>query len=287
MFVQVSVLRRVVLSLASSACFVIAEQFAKQPCEGVVTIKGWSGEITVIGGPPSSSLQNTDYRTCTWLIDPPAEANSVKFCAVSSNFGERDYLELHASRQRLVAAFSRSRPMEACVTFPTGDTASWILVSRSFHTRIDIAYLCERTHDRRHAFLIVVSFAIFVCVSAVLAKLVQGNRERLRFPFNVQAPAAVGHASCTWYQPPHRKAQGQHVVFAQRGCLDSEWPLDQCCVCLESFTEGEGLWRLPCSHYFHKECVDKWFAVSRFKTRRCPLCNGDPVDPACRVSHGL
>lgn len=277
MCVQVSVLRRVWVSLVS-ACCVIAEQVANQPCEGVVTIERRSGEIAVIGGPPSSSPQNADYRTCTWLIAPPAPVNSIKFCTRSSNFGERDYLELRDSSRRLVASFSRSRPMEACVTLPNGDTASWILISRSFDTRVDITYLCEGTHDRRDVFLILISCSLSVAVSAVVAKVVQNYRERQTYTNNLQAPAAVGRASCTRYQPPDRRAEGQHVTFTKRECLDSEWTLDQCCVCLESFKADERLRRLPCSHYFHKNCVDKWFAVGRFKTRRCPLCNGDPVD---------
>lgn len=46
---------------------------------------------------------------------------------------------------------------------------------------------------------------------------------------------------------------------------------DSCSVCLEEFQVGEVIRNLPCTHPFHKDCVDKWL----YKKHSCPLCKYD------------
>ena len=46
---------------------------------------------------------------------------------------------------------------------------------------------------------------------------------------------------------------------------------DSCSVCLEEFKSGEVLRILPCTHPFHRDCVDKWL----YKKHTCPLCKFD------------
>merc|ERR1712151_841264 len=50
-----------------------------------------------------------------------------------------------------------------------------------------------------------------------------------------------------------------------------------CCLCLESFAAEDEVRILPCSHLFHKDCVDKWFAARRFRPRSCPNCRQNPL----------
>eukprot|EP00455_Lapot_gusevi_P040622 TRINITY_DN4612_c0_g1_i2.p1 TRINITY_DN4612_c0_g1~~TRINITY_DN4612_c0_g1_i2.p1 ORF type:complete len:386 (-),score=45.48 TRINITY_DN4612_c0_g1_i2:130-1287(-) len=50
-----------------------------------------------------------------------------------------------------------------------------------------------------------------------------------------------------------------------------------CCICREDFERDSPVLRLPCSHFYHKECVMPWFE----KRNTCPLCRhelptGDP-----------
>lgn len=44
-----------------------------------------------------------------------------------------------------------------------------------------------------------------------------------------------------------------------------------CCICLAKYANNDELRELPCSHFFHKECVDKWLKINA----SCPLCKGD------------
>ncbi|VDP52928.1 unnamed protein product, partial [Soboliphyme baturini] len=41
-----------------------------------------------------------------------------------------------------------------------------------------------------------------------------------------------------------------------------------CCICLEEFVAGEEVRVLPCTHFFHTACIDRWLITNR----KCPLC---------------
>ncbi|GAA0149325.1 hypothetical protein LIER_08532 [Lithospermum erythrorhizon] len=44
-----------------------------------------------------------------------------------------------------------------------------------------------------------------------------------------------------------------------------------CCICLAKYSNNDELKELPCSHFFHKECVDKWLKINA----TCPLCKAE------------
>jgi len=49
-------------------------------------------------------------------------------------------------------------------------------------------------------------------------------------------------------------------------------PGECCCVvCLEPMRRAEIVRILPCCHFYHKDCVDRWLQ----RHKRCPVCNGD------------
>ena len=35
---------------------------------------------------------------------------------------------------------------------------------------------------------------------------------------------------------------------------------------------------LPCDHFFHQGCIDRWFATKAYQVRSCPLCKRDPLE---------
>ncbi|EME80048.1 uncharacterized protein MYCFIDRAFT_198389 [Pseudocercospora fijiensis CIRAD86] len=74
-------------------------------------------------------------------------------------------------------------------------------------------------------------------------------------------------------QPGYAKPTSVKPYFfykkAAERVLDNE-----CQVCHESFEEGGLIAELPCWHFFHAECFQKWLL------RKCPLrCNADTVPP--------
>ena len=49
------------------------------------------------------------------------------------------------------------------------------------------------------------------------------------------------------------------------------WILQVCCICLANYVNNDELRELPCAHYFHMECVDKWLKTNAL----CPLCKSE------------
>lgn len=43
-----------------------------------------------------------------------------------------------------------------------------------------------------------------------------------------------------------------------------------CSVCYEEYKDTDNMRLLGCAHYYHRECVEKWFTESQ--TTTCPLC---------------
>jgi len=64
------------------------------------------------------------------------------------------------------------------------------------------------------------------------------------------------------------------VITTEEEAQGSAEEADVCCViCLDNYCEGDMIRTLPCSHEFHKSCIDPWM-MERFT---CPLCKYDIV----------
>ncbi len=44
-----------------------------------------------------------------------------------------------------------------------------------------------------------------------------------------------------------------------------------CSICLDDFVVGDKIMYLPCFHYYHSKCIEKWMQNSD----KCPLCNNE------------
>ncbi|XP_019438793.1 PREDICTED: E3 ubiquitin-protein ligase At1g63170-like isoform X2 [Lupinus angustifolius] len=55
-----------------------------------------------------------------------------------------------------------------------------------------------------------------------------------------------------------------------------------CCICLAKYENNDELRELPCSHIFHKECVDKWLKINAL----CPLCKSEVGENLTRSNSG-
>eukprot|EP00435_Cladocopium_sp_Y103_P046926 s1358_g13.t1 len=81
------------------------------------------------------------------------------------------------------------------------------------------------------------------------------------------------------------RAQEQQVVASLEALPLEKWKIEggrrrstnECCLCLEDYGDEDMLRVLPCCHYFHQACIDKWFSANRFIPRSCPLCKRDPM----------
>ncbi|KAJ8644627.1 hypothetical protein MRB53_006375 [Persea americana] len=47
-----------------------------------------------------------------------------------------------------------------------------------------------------------------------------------------------------------------------------------CCICLAKYVDNDELRELPCTHFFHMACVDKWLKINA----SCPLCKSERSD---------
>lgn len=52
--------------------------------------------------------------------------------------------------------------------------------------------------------------------------------------------------------------------------------VQSCCICLAKYADNEELKELPCYHFFHIGCIDKWLKINA----SCPLCK-------CEIAEGI
>eukprot|EP00873_Tetraselmis_striata_P021864 jgi/Tetstr1/442128/TSEL_030282.t1 len=76
-----------------------------------------------------------------------------------------------------------------------------------------------------------------------------------------------GHAGCAGDAP-----EGSEPRSGAQSVSDSE--ADLCSVCLCAYETSETVRKLPCSHYFHAECLDPWMK----RTGTCPSCRWSIVE---------
>ncbi|KAK7306159.1 hypothetical protein VNO77_44082 [Canavalia gladiata] len=61
----------------------------------------------------------------------------------------------------------------------------------------------------------------------------------------------------------------RRVSITQYKTLCDAMTIVECCVCLSGFEANQEVSELPCKHFFHRACLDKWFHNNHIT---CPLC---------------
>ena len=69
--------------------------------------------------------------------------------------------------------------------------------------------------------------------------------------------------------PPSRGATPEQVASCQQRVISEDDNYDgECCICLAPYEANDQVRILPCSHSYHKDCIDHWLERSVL----CPLC---------------
>lgn len=63
-------------------------------------------------------------------------------------------------------------------------------------------------------------------------------------------------------------------LFADDANPADERPQKECCFCLEEYNAEAAIVQTPCSHFMHRDCLDRWLQQSHV----CPICRSDLED---------
>eukprot|EP00928_Gymnodinium_smaydae_P045963 TRINITY_DN30590_c0_g1_i1.p1 TRINITY_DN30590_c0_g1~~TRINITY_DN30590_c0_g1_i1.p1 ORF type:complete len:432 (-),score=70.34 TRINITY_DN30590_c0_g1_i1:75-1370(-) len=130
--------------------------------------------------------------------------------------------------------------------------------------------ICFYWHFRQARYTIEHSEVLSVEDLMARRRLERQRRDMVR---ETLAEAAEPHIVAALEALPTRQ-WGADLVSpaAEAGDKQEASGVEECTLCLEKFEESDSLRVLPCSHHFHKDCIDSWFASKRLLMRTCPLC---------------
>lgn len=109
---------------------------------------------------------------------------------------------------------------------------------------------------------------------SVLVFLLGGICGRIVEHYNKPRPAVVKPKAV---QQPLTEVRLAAVPPAEARELAADCP-----VCLHDFDDREPCSRLPCSHIFHRDCINRWLSRG---SRSCPICRMDAASPAPGLRH--
>ncbi|XP_053329420.1 E3 ubiquitin-protein ligase ZNRF3 [Spea bombifrons] len=116
------------------------------------------------------------------------------------------------------------------------------------------------------AFFVVVSLVCLILLIKIKLK-----QRRSQNSMNRMAVQALEKMETRKY-----KAKGKGVREGSGGGLDSpsSSSTSDCAICLEKYIDGEELRVIPCTHRFHKRCVDPWL----LQNHTCPHCRHNIIE---------
>ncbi|KAL6883339.1 hypothetical protein ACP4OV_010753 [Aristida adscensionis] len=125
------------------------------------------------------------------------------------------------------------------------------------------------------AILVVCLFLFIIAVVPVYDCITERREERERLQRRVleaddrrrHQEAALQRRQQTAVRALQR--QIEMIGGVVRAGTDEQERGDLCVICLDPIDADEELRVLPCRHAFHRQCVDKWFAIGNLV---CPIC---------------
>jgi len=91
--------------------------------------------------------------------------------------------------------------------------------------------------------------------------------------------AQINQLPVNLYNGKAKKLKITQEKRSGKKCMEISEPStnDSCAVCILDYKNGDLLKTLPCSHKFHKGCIDKWLEMKS----ECPMCKHDLSNLSC------
>lgn len=254
---------------------------------------------------------------CLFSIDPAEKISSIRFNSSFATFGSSDKLEFYGDLNRngpynsiSQGAYSRFRRLPSPM-FTLSDEVHIVLRGSSAETHFELYYECivdENEGLKLSAlwlslWLTMLFLMVFVCCALGFwmmrhrrrrledlrdahSIMIHGELVRMRSQANRRAALEevtaqeVGDVAAL-EAIPVRTASECELTEVNGGAAEET---AECSLCLEAFKPTDEVRLLPCEHYFHKTCIDKWFHAKQFQNRSCPLCKRNPISNAASVA---
>jgi len=257
------------------------------------------GQISGKGWPPGSETK----ERCAWHIHPGIMLESINFRVDALEIHGDDHLAFYIApphKSRPIAFATATSPLQSEISLSGSNEVLLILNAEAASTHFSLSYECVPAGRRIGSvylpvilYYMVLSAFAFVCILFFVTLIYwlcycrarRTQQQTLRSSFRI----LVGEL------PQHRVSAQveERTVGALQALPRTTWTSakenaggsksqiaegdEQCCLCLESYESENEVRVLPCSHYFHTECIDNWFAARSFMPRSCPQCRQNPV----------
>lgn len=259
--------------------------------------------LTELEGEIRASISSGLSRSedCAWHIFPGLNLRAIEFQLLEpASFVGSDGLMIYGSRSMRassrIATFHKTNPIpDAMMLTGTSEAVLWLngihnesnirlgYACRPFGTRIGGTWFSPVGYACVLAAFIVVGFAMSLMpVYLVCYCKARRHQELLMQESQLMMRSELARRI---RQNEAVRAQEQQVVASLEALPLEKWKIEggrrrstnECCLCLEDYGDEDMLRVLPCCHYFHQACIDKWFSANRFIPRSCPLCKRDPM----------
>ncbi|QCE12393.1 E3 ubiquitin-protein ligase [Vigna unguiculata] len=97
-------------------------------------------------------------------------------------------------------------------------------------------------------------------------KSVDSERQRQELPFNLHIIVEILLPGETTMIPQSEEVIDSLNTFTTSSSLKTK--TENCSICMEDLRFTHELSSTPCDHYFHHQCIVKWFKISY----TCPIC---------------